>query len=291
MEIVGLSEEKVKKISEIKNESDWVLDYRLKGYKSFVEQSLPLFGPEINLNFDDVIYYKNNEADKKLENNWNNILKPVVDELDSVGVLESEKHFRRVLARLHRPGFLYLELCFESGKNRPCIGIASGGQQLIHNILLPLGLQPKRCVSRCLCLCFCRALFVSGGYWGGITFSCGRFQDIFIIFFNRSIVHISSIIYIDNIALFDVQEHFHHITAMNLQRVPLLLDVTYEDVFVSESLLGFGIFPDLNKKKVISHIKGFRGGFHRGLSIYVLCTPFYRIHLLGVLSPGSEDGG
>lgn len=93
MEIVGLSEEKVKKISEIKNESDWVLDYRLKGYKSFVEQGMPLFGPEINLNFDDVIYYKNNEADKKLENNWNNILKPVVDELDSVGVLESEKHF------------------------------------------------------------------------------------------------------------------------------------------------------------------------------------------------------
>lgn len=93
MEIVGLSEEKVRKISEIKKESDWVLDYRLKGYKSFVEQGMPLFGPEINLNFDDVIYYKNDEADKKLENNWNNILKPVVDELDSVGVLESEKHF------------------------------------------------------------------------------------------------------------------------------------------------------------------------------------------------------
>lgn len=49
---------------------------------------MPLFGPEVILNFDDVIYYKNNEADKKLENNWNNILKPVVDELDSVGVLE-----------------------------------------------------------------------------------------------------------------------------------------------------------------------------------------------------------
>ena len=86
MEIVGLSEEKVRKISEVKQEDSWVLDYRLKGYKSFVEQGMPKFGPEINLNFDDVIYYKNNEADKKLENNWNNILKPVVDELDSVGV-------------------------------------------------------------------------------------------------------------------------------------------------------------------------------------------------------------
>ena len=93
MEIVGLSEEKVRNISAIKGEASWVLDYRLNGYKSFVSQDMPKFGPEINLNFDDVIYYKSNEADKKLENNWNNILKPVVDELDSVGVLESEKHF------------------------------------------------------------------------------------------------------------------------------------------------------------------------------------------------------
>ena len=93
MEIVGLSEEKIKEISKIKGEDDWVLNYRLKGNNSFINQSMPDFGPEIKLNFDDVIYYKNNERDKKLENNWNNILKPVVDELDSVGVLESEKHF------------------------------------------------------------------------------------------------------------------------------------------------------------------------------------------------------
>lgn len=93
MEIVGLSEESVRKISEIKDEESWVLDYRLNGYRSFVSQDMPKFGPEINLNFDDVIYYKSNDADKRLENNWNNILKPVVDELDSVGVLESEKHF------------------------------------------------------------------------------------------------------------------------------------------------------------------------------------------------------
>ena len=93
MEIVGLSEASVRKISEIKGEESWVLDYRLNGYRSFVSQDMPKFGPEINLNFDDVIYYKSNDADKRLENNWNNILKPVVDELDSVGVLESEKHF------------------------------------------------------------------------------------------------------------------------------------------------------------------------------------------------------
>ena len=93
MEIVGLSEASVRKISAIKGEESWVLDYRLNGYKSFVSQDMPKFGPEINLNFDDVIYYKSNDADKKIENNLNNILKHVVDEIDSVGVLESEKHF------------------------------------------------------------------------------------------------------------------------------------------------------------------------------------------------------
>ena len=33
MEIVGLSEASVRKISEIKDEESWVLDYRLNGYR------------------------------------------------------------------------------------------------------------------------------------------------------------------------------------------------------------------------------------------------------------------
>lgn len=92
MEVKGLSEENIRRISKIKKEEDWVLEYRLKGYESFCRQGMPKFGPEINLNFDDIIYYKSNEADKLLENDWNNVLKPVVDELDELGVLESEKH-------------------------------------------------------------------------------------------------------------------------------------------------------------------------------------------------------
>ena len=88
MEIVGLNEENVK----IKKEDEWVRAFRLNGYKSFINQSNPSFGPKINLNYDDIIYYKSNEADKKLENDWNNILKPVKDELNELGVLESEKH-------------------------------------------------------------------------------------------------------------------------------------------------------------------------------------------------------
>lgn len=92
MEIKGINKENVEKISQIKNEEEWVKDFRLKAYESFLKQDMPSFGPKIDLDFADIIYYKSNEADKKLESNWNNILKPVVDELDSLGVIESEKH-------------------------------------------------------------------------------------------------------------------------------------------------------------------------------------------------------
>ena len=92
MEIVGLTKENILKISNIKKEDKWIQDFRLKGYESFMKQKNPSFGPNIKLDYDNIIYYKSNEVDKKIENDWNNVLKPVVDELDELGVLESEKH-------------------------------------------------------------------------------------------------------------------------------------------------------------------------------------------------------
>ena len=92
MEIVGLTKENILKISNIKKEDKWIQDFRLKGYESFMKQKNPSFGPSVNLDYDNIIYYKSNEVDKKIENDWNNVLKPVVDELDGLGVLESEKH-------------------------------------------------------------------------------------------------------------------------------------------------------------------------------------------------------
>ena len=50
------------------------------------------FGPEIDLDFEKIIYYKNNFQDDLIKNDWNNVLKPIVDDLDSVGVREAETH-------------------------------------------------------------------------------------------------------------------------------------------------------------------------------------------------------
>ncbi len=92
MEIVGIDEKKVESISKVKNEDDWVTNYRLDSYQKFEKIGLPTFGPEIDLDFSKIIYYKNSEADQRIQDDWNNVLKPIVDDLDSVGVRESEIH-------------------------------------------------------------------------------------------------------------------------------------------------------------------------------------------------------
>ena len=92
MEIIGINEENVRAISDKKNEDSWVLKYRLDSYKKFEKLDMPSFGPEIDLDFNKIIYYKSNETDDMIASDWNNVLKPVVNELDSLGVLESEIH-------------------------------------------------------------------------------------------------------------------------------------------------------------------------------------------------------
>ena len=92
MEIKGIDINKVKTISKIKDEDDWILDYRLDSFSKFEKLQMPSFGPKIDLNFEEIIYYKRNLQDDKIQSDWNNVLKPVVSELDDLGVLESEKH-------------------------------------------------------------------------------------------------------------------------------------------------------------------------------------------------------
>lgn len=91
LEIVGLDIEKIKKISEIKGEDSSILDYRLKSYELFKKLDYPDFGPKADIDFDKVIYYKTRNEDS-IKNSWNDISCSIRDELDSVGVLESEKH-------------------------------------------------------------------------------------------------------------------------------------------------------------------------------------------------------
>lgn len=90
MEIVGLNEENIRKISKIKDEDEKILNFRLKCYELFKKQDMPSFGPKADIDFDKVIYYKSN--DKKIENNWSCINPNVKKQFEKLGVVDSEKY-------------------------------------------------------------------------------------------------------------------------------------------------------------------------------------------------------
>lgn len=90
MKIKGLSKEKIKQISSFKQEDKKTLDFRLNSYEKFKEIPLPKFGPEINLDFDNINYYQT--SDDSLTDNWNSIEKGTKQELDNLGVISSEQY-------------------------------------------------------------------------------------------------------------------------------------------------------------------------------------------------------
>ena len=90
MKIKGLSKEKIKQISSFKQEDKKTLDFRLNSYEKFKEIPLPKFGPEINLDFDNINYYQT--SDDSLTDNWNSIENETKQELDNLGVISSEQY-------------------------------------------------------------------------------------------------------------------------------------------------------------------------------------------------------
>ena len=86
-----LTSEIVEKISKIKNEPDWMLNFRLKSLKKFNELANPNFGPELKIDFDNINYYK--RVTDKIENDWNNVENNIKNTFEKIGLPEAEKKY------------------------------------------------------------------------------------------------------------------------------------------------------------------------------------------------------
>lgn len=88
----GLSEEIVREISKIKNEPQWMLDFRLKSYQCFIETPMPSFGVDLSkLNFNDYTYYI--KPSDKQEQSWDDVPETIKDTFDKLGIPEAEQKF------------------------------------------------------------------------------------------------------------------------------------------------------------------------------------------------------
>ena len=88
----GLTEETIREISRIKQEPEWMLNYRLQAFAKFMEMPIQDWGPELSrLNFDEYTYYI--KPSDKTEQRWEDVPETIKETFDKLGIPEAEKEF------------------------------------------------------------------------------------------------------------------------------------------------------------------------------------------------------
>ena len=88
----GLSEDVVRQISAQKSEPAWMLDFRLKALKAFLNKPLPGWGGDLSaIDFDNITYYfKSND---KTAHSWDQVPEQIKNTFEKLGIPEAERKF------------------------------------------------------------------------------------------------------------------------------------------------------------------------------------------------------
>ena len=77
-------------LSNKKGEPSWMTEFRLNSYEAFLKIENPTFGPKLDFSFDDLLYYKKTEEQKK---NWQDVKKETYHTFCKLGVVDAEKKY------------------------------------------------------------------------------------------------------------------------------------------------------------------------------------------------------
>lgn len=88
----GLTEEIVREISRMKEEPEWMLEFRLKSLRLFFEMEMPKWGGDLSeLDFNDIQYYV--KPSEKQGKTWEEVPSEIKATFDKLGIPEAEQKF------------------------------------------------------------------------------------------------------------------------------------------------------------------------------------------------------
>lgn len=103
---IGLSEEVIRKISNAKEEPEWMLNFRLEAYKKFLELDYPSFGPDTtSLDFNSYTYFT--RYSKKEERSWEEVPSQIKDTFKKLGIPEAEGKYLSGAATQYESEMVY----------------------------------------------------------------------------------------------------------------------------------------------------------------------------------------
>ena len=88
----GLTTEIVETISRMKEEPQWMLDFRLKSLDHFNKMAMPTWGGDLSaLDFDEITYYV--KPSEKTERSWDEVPEEIKRTFDKLGIPEAEQKY------------------------------------------------------------------------------------------------------------------------------------------------------------------------------------------------------
>ena len=87
----GIDAEIVSQISEMKDEPDWMLQFRLDALKIFESKPMPKWGGDIALDFQDIYYYLKPTTEQG--KSWDDVPDEIKDTFEKLGIPEAERKF------------------------------------------------------------------------------------------------------------------------------------------------------------------------------------------------------
>ncbi|WP_027726261.1 Fe-S cluster assembly protein SufB [Tuberibacillus calidus] len=88
----GLTKEVVESISRMKNEPQWMLEFRLKALDHFYKRPMPQWGADLNdIDFDDITYYV--KPSEKQGKTWDEVPEEIKKTFDKLGIPEAEQKY------------------------------------------------------------------------------------------------------------------------------------------------------------------------------------------------------
>src|SRR5690606_3332420 len=88
----GINEDIVKQISTIKNEAEWMTNFRLKAYKQFQTLKNPDWGPDLSfIDFNSFTYYI--KPSDRAENSWDDVPEEIKNTFERLGIPQAERNY------------------------------------------------------------------------------------------------------------------------------------------------------------------------------------------------------
>ncbi len=88
----GLDDDMIRSMSSMKDEPEWMLDFRLKSHQRFTRRPIPTWGGDLDgIDFDDIYYYI--KPTGELSDDWEDVPESIKNTYEKLGIPEAERKY------------------------------------------------------------------------------------------------------------------------------------------------------------------------------------------------------